>query len=184
MLLTEPRRTLLIFSLAHVFIFACVFSIPALAFYYDPGTLERFLALKMFGGQIPYHDFPSEYPSLALLVFLLPAIAEALIQYILPVLATHAQLVYNIFFFVELLTCDLLIIVMLPKLVTRFGIPLKETLVIYTVLLLAVGPLVIIRFDLPAALLVVVSLVMFLEGRNKTAWLETTVSWVATISIG
>lgn len=163
-MLTEPRRTMLIFCLVHAFLFLCIFSVPALTVYFDPGGLERYLAVKILDGQVPYRDFASEYPPLALLAFLLPA------------LVTRSQLPYNIVFVFEMLLFDLLIMWAIAKIVPRFGLPLKETLLIYTLLLLAIGPLVIIRFDFLPASLVMVSLLAFGNGKNRTAW--------ATVALG
>ncbi|MDD5126942.1 MAG: glycosyltransferase family 87 protein [Dehalococcoidales bacterium] len=155
--MTEPRRNLLLFSTVHVFLF-CSFVVPAQTVYFDPGALERYLAMKIMEGQVPYRDFPCEYPPLALLVFFLPA------------LVTKTQVAYNIVFYLEMLICDLLIIKVLSGLAAKLGLSAGRVLVIYTVLLAAVGPLVIIRFDLLPALLVLVSLEAFFAGRNKTAW--------------
>ncbi|MDD4860335.1 MAG: hypothetical protein PHR56_09085 [Dehalococcoidales bacterium] len=157
MSLTEPRRALLLFSLAHAFIF-CLFFIPAQTVYFDPGALERFMALKILDGQVPFRDFPSEYPPLALLAFLLPA------------LVAKTQVAYNIAFYSEILIFDIVVMWAMVGIARRLEIPIWKTLGIYTLLLLAVGPLVIIRFDLLPAMLVAVSLQAFFAGKYRAAW--------------
>ncbi len=71
-ILKANARPLTIFALIHGVIFMTYFANMS----YDIGfaELERQVALNMLDGQIPYRDFATEYPPLALLSFLLPAL--------------------------------------------------------------------------------------------------------------
>ena len=60
--------------------------------------VERQLAVKILDGQVPYSDFSSEYPPLAILSFLLPALFSA------------AQPAYGFLFALEILLLDLVVL--------------------------------------------------------------------------
>jgi hypothetical protein len=106
---THLKKTLVIFAAIHAAVFLGL--LPALAQAYYPGTgaLENFFAQQMLNGQIPYHNFTSEYPPLALLSFLLPGILTA------------NTVAYTWAFAAELLIFDLLAMLMLSDLARTFN---------------------------------------------------------------
>jgi len=122
------------------------------------GGLERFYATTILNGQVPYSGFECEYPPIALLSFLLPA------------LFSSTQPVYGFLFAVEMLLLDMVVLFILCKLTTRFKMRMGYVLSFYTLCLLAVGIITTGRFDILPATLVLVALYAFINGRNKTAW--------------
>jgi uncharacterized membrane protein len=163
------KKTLLIFVAVHVFLFLCVLPLLALAFYPGTGTLELFLAERMLEGKIPYHDFPSEYPPLALLSFLLPG------------LVAHHTVAYSVAFAAELMICDLLIMLMLADLSSFFKISVRRTLAVYTLLILATGAILVCRYDLLPAMFVMAALWAFIKGKNKLAWAAAGLGFAAKL---
>jgi uncharacterized membrane protein len=127
-------------------------------FYPGSGEFERQIALKILDGQVPYRDFVNEYPSLALFTFLLPA------------LFFRAPLAYHLAFAAELLLFDLLAMALIAFVAACFKISLRRSLTVYTFVIVAVGPLITMRYDLLPAVLVLAALTSFMIGRTKTAW--------------
>ncbi len=152
------KKTLLVFAAVHVFIFLVVFPLLAQFFYPGTGSLELWMAQHMLGGQIPYHDFSSEYPPLALLSFLLPG------------LVFDNTISYSWGFALELLVFDILVLLMLYDLSAFFRIRLRTALAAYTLVILATGPILVARYDLLPAMLVLGGLWAFIKGKNKLAW--------------
>ncbi len=163
------KKTLLIFMAVHVFLFLCLFPVMALLLYPGTGTLELFLAERMLEGKIPYHDFPSEYPPLALLSFLLPG------------LVSHNTAGYSWVFAAELMICDLLIMLMLADLSSFFKISVRRTLAVYTLLILATGAILVCRYDLLPAMFVMAALWAFIKGKNKLAWAAVGLGFAAKL---
>jgi len=151
-------RSWVVWGLVHVLIFLCLFPVLGQLFYPGPGELERQIALKILDGQVPYRDFVSEYPPLALLSFLMPA------------LFFRTPLAYHLAFAAEMLLFDLLAMILIAFVATHFTISLRRSLTVYTLLLIAVGPLVTMRYDLLPAVLVLAASTSFMTGRTKTAW--------------
>jgi len=151
-------RSWVVWGLVHVLIFLCLFAVLGQLFYPGPGEFERQIALKILDGHVPYSDFVSEYPPLALLSFLLPA------------LFFRTPLAYYLAFAAEMLLFDLLAMALIAFVASHFKISLRRSLAVYTLLLIAVGPLITMRYDLLPAVLVLAALTSFMIGRTKTAW--------------
>jgi uncharacterized membrane protein len=151
-------RTLLVFLLLHIGIFLLLFIPLSQIFYYAPGTMELSVARQMLAGNIPYRDFTSEYPPLALLMFYLPA------------LILDSNPAYGLLFTGEMLLFDLAIVYFIADIALHIQLPVTRTLTTYTLLLLAVGPIMAIRFDLMPAALIVAALWAFIKGKNALAW--------------
>ncbi len=152
------RRNLVIFGAVHVFLFLILLPVLAQIFYPGTGTLELYLAQQMLGGKIPYHDFASEYPPLALLSFLLPG------------LVFHNTISYSWGFAAELMIFDLLAMVMIADLASFLKVSVRNALVIYTLFILAIGPILVARYDILPGMLVLAALWAFIKGKNKLAW--------------
>lgn len=153
---TRLRQPLVIFGLVHAILFLLVFSL--LSDNYGAGLLERFFALKILDGQVPYIDFATEYPPLALLSFLLPA------------LVWRTPLAYTRVFAVEMLVLDLLALALIAVLANRLKLPVSKTLTMYTLFVAAMGPIMVSRYDLLPAVLVLAALYTCITGKNKSAW--------------
>ncbi len=139
--LPVSRRSLVIFGVMHLFVF-CLFIVVAQFFYPATGELERYVSLEILNGHVPYRDFAFEYPPLALLSFLVPG------------LISRTPLGYNLAFAAEMLLFDAIAIGLMASLATRLKISVSNSLVVYTLLILAIGPLAISRYDLLPAMLV------------------------------
>jgi uncharacterized membrane protein len=150
------ERPLLFFAFIHTILFLAYFAILDQSV--GNAGVPRQFAVKILDGQLPYSDFFSEYPPLALLSFLLPA------------LFSTTQPAYGFLFAVEMLLLDLVVLFILAKFAARFKIRVWRVLSIYTLCLLAIGPIVTGRYDLLPATLVLVALYAFVSGRHKTAW--------------
>jgi hypothetical protein len=150
------QRPLVFFVIAHAILFLAVFA--SLDYLVGGNSFERSFAIKILDGMVPYSDFSSEYPPLALLTFLVPA------------LLTTTQPLYDILFAVEIYLLDLIVLLILTQLTSRFNFKIWPVLGMYTLCLIAIGPIVTGRFDLLPATLVIIALYAFVSGRNKTAW--------------
>jgi uncharacterized membrane protein len=166
---TNPKRTIIVFAAAHVIIFLGLLPALALIYKFGAGSLENYIAQKMLDGQIPYHDFASEYPPLALLSFLLPGI---FFQTVVP---------YSWAFAAEMMICDLLALLMLADLASTFKISVRNTLVVYTLLILATGPILVARYDLLPAMLMLAAVWAFIKGKNKLAWVAAALGFAAKL---
>ena len=168
---TNFKKTIIIFVSIHVFIFLVLLPLLAHFFYGGSGGLEAYIARLILppDWQIPYHDFASEYPPLALLSFLLPG------------LVTTATVPYAWLFATELMIFDLLVLFMLADLASRLKISPKNTLIIYTLVIVAVGPILIARYDLLPAMLVMAAIWAFIKGKNKLAWAAAALGFAAKL---
>lgn len=154
----KTRWLILIFGLINVVIFMGLFGELSRHFYLGTGELEHFWALKLLDGQVPYRDFEVEYPPLVLLTFVIPA------------LFSHNLTVYTWLFAAETLAMGLVAMVLVAALASRLGISVKKALIIYTLVLLAIGPLIIGRYDLLPAVFAIAALYFFITRRDKLAW--------------
>lgn len=150
---------ILIFILLHIAIFTLLFIPLSQLFYYAPGSMELSFAKQMLNGGIPYRDFTSEYPPLALLVFYIPALIRS------------SNPAYALLFASEMMLLDLIIVYLIADIASYIQIPVTRTLAIYTLLLLAVGPIIVVRFDLLPAALIIAAIWAFIKGKNVLAWI-------------
>jgi uncharacterized membrane protein len=157
--LTKVSQKLVFWVLLDVLIFL-VFSLIALHYYPAQGQMEYQidLSLKILSGQAPYVDFTSEYPPLALLSYLLPA------------LLFRSQVAYYVAFVVELLIFDILAIILIARISPRFRISVTQSLSMHALVILAVGPIIVVTYDIIPAVLVLAALTFFVNGRTNLAW--------------
>ena len=164
------ERPLLFFAILHAILFLAVSAnLDGIYGLVGFGGLERFFANTILSGQVPYSDFSCEYPPLAIVSFLLPALIAA------------TQPAYGFLFALEMLLLDLAVLFILWKLATRFKMRIWYVLGIYTLCLLAVGLVVTGRFDILPAALVLIALYAFISGRNKTAWAVLALGFTAKL---
>jgi len=166
---TNFKKIIIVFISLHVIIFLILLPLLARFFGFGAGSLELYFARLMLNGRIPYHDFANEYPPLALLSFLLPG------------LITQNGIAYSWAFAAELMVFDLLALLMLADLVQMLKISLKNTLTIYTLVILAVGPILVSRYDLLPAMLVLAAIWAFVKGKNKLAWAAAALGFAAKL---
>ena len=152
----EHRKTLAIFVILHAAIFMGYFS--NLGYLCGTFGFELNIAQNMLNGQLPYHDFLSEYPPIILFTFIIPA------------LFTSSLGVYSTLYAAMIFLVDLVGLLVMAKFASHLKMRLWHVLSAYTLFLLAMGPIVTDRYDLLPAVLVLVALYAFIRGRNKTAW--------------
>jgi hypothetical protein len=156
----DPRWQLAVFVLAHVAIFAALFrgvySMPfsGTGLYYD-------YASAIVAGKVPYRDIFVEYPPLALVFFTLPRIAGASFRW------------YYVWYQVEIIVADLVVLGALYVARERESAAWPE-LGAYTALLLAVGPIALQQYDLFPAAITLVAVVCFAARRDTAAWIVLT----------
>lgn len=156
----ERKWQLVTFGAVHALILVVVFDSGL----YDTKPLTHDIAVyfeyasNIVLGQLPYRDFIVEYPPLALLFFILPR------------LVTSELSIYQHVFVAEILLFDLLGLFLVSILARRLDLRLANTLTIYTVMLLAIGPILIYRYDLIPAIMVLLSLYAFNRQKHKVCW--------------
>lgn len=110
----------------------------------------------MTAGQVPYRDFRPEYPPAALPAFLLPALGPSDD--------------YRTLFEILMLACGMGIVALVAATLVRVGVAGRE-LYAYVALAalapLALGSVVLTRFDLWPALLTVAALAALVSGRDR-----------------
>jgi uncharacterized membrane protein len=121
-------------------------------------------ASKIVQGQLPYHDFTIEYPPLALVFFLLPR------------LITSQPAVYGALFAAEMIILDCLALVLIANLSRQLKINMWASLAISTVTLIAIGPIILQRYDLVPAVMTLAAIYAFSRQMHKTAWLMLAVA--------
>jgi len=155
-LASHERLTLTLFILIHAFIFGYLFH-----FYLTTNTdvsLYFADASKLLSGLLPYRDFTLEYPPFALIFFGLPRI----------ITSSYTQ--YARIFLYEVLVFDIIGLLLIFDIVRRLGeIPWKS-LLIYTLCVLAVGPIIIQTFDIFPAVMTLAAIYFFWRGKHKTSW--------------
>jgi len=127
-------------ALGHVAIFAALFrglySIPysGTGLFYDYGG-------RVLAGQLPYRDFFAEYPPLAIGLFTLPRMLGDSFRW------------YYVWYQLEVVIADLLIVLALYLAARRWTLSPWQLIGLYTIAILAVGPINLQQFDIfPAAL--------------------------------
>ncbi len=156
----------------HAVLFLCIFINLGLTYYTSPtpGAMENQIALKILEGQMPYSDFASEYPPLALLIFIIPA------------LFFRSLSLYYVAFATEIFLFDLLAIALIIYISRRLNMSTVRSLTVYTFFIAFVaGPIVVQRYDLVPAVLVLAALAALIKGKNNTAWAVLALSVMAKL---
>jgi len=156
----KKYRQLIIFGIIHALILLLLFNSGIYHNSSLTGDVAEFFkySSKIVHGSLPYRDFAVEYPPLALVCFTIPRLVASTLS------------AYHWAFSVEILVFDLIALFLLSKLSRGLGINQITTLVIYTLLLTGIGPLLIYRFDLIPAVMVLACLYAFSRGKYGLAW--------------
>ena len=115
---------------------------------------------RLAGGLVPYRDFGFEYPPGAL-----PAI-------VLPALVTGTVHAYRIAFVAELALVGVVAVLLLDAVLRRLELPRRERILSLAVVALAPllrGGVILTRFDLVPAALVLAALALAVAGRRRAA---------------
>jgi hypothetical protein len=147
---------LLVAALGHVGIFAglfrSVYSIP-----YSGTGLFYTYAGKVLSGLLPYRDFLLEYPPFALVFFTLPRVLGESFRW------------YYVWYQTQVVLFDLVAVVALYLAARRWSLPAFDTLLAYSIAVLAVGPITLHQFDIFPAVFTVLALLAFAAKRDATA---------------
>ena len=128
---------------------------------------------RVLSGQVPYRDFPMEYPALALLPMVLPHVWPG----------TMAMDQYEWTFLFQNAVFSSAIAVSVAWLASRgwaSGSP-QRVLVTYAMLVLAVGPILAWRYDVFAALLSILAVVATARGRPAVAGVALGLGFTAKV---
>lgn len=147
-----------LFILINLLIFILVFNTIYLSKFSSVGLYFED-ASKILAGSLPYRDFTLEYPPLAVFFFLIPR------------LITSQYLNYSILFHIEVGIFLLIGLWVVFDIARRLGKSPWKLLLVYTLCVLAVGPIVGEQFDIFPAVLTLLSIYFFWLGKSKTSWL-------------
>lgn len=141
------------FCLLHLLFFTRVFYSggPDVMGYYQ-------YAGKMDLGQLPYRDFSAEYPPGALATFYLPYLVSDNLQE------------YNTAFTFEMLLFDLIGLLLALGIGRKAGISPWSCLIGYTLAMVAIGSIMVQRFDMVPAAITLGAVYAFSRGNYKIAW--------------
>ncbi|GBE58407.1 hypothetical protein BMS3Abin01_01343 [bacterium BMS3Abin01] len=117
---------------------------------------------RIAAGMMPYRDFSSEYPPVAMLLFSLPRLFSG-----------SSYRLFVFWFEVEMLVFSLGIIALLTLLAGRLyrsNSRVALTLALYTLFVLSLGSIVQARFDIAVAFLILACITLFALGRQLPAW--------------
>jgi uncharacterized membrane protein len=145
------------FAIAHVLIFIILFhtlystQFSAVGIYFD-------YASDVLNGKLPYRDFAFEYPPLSLLFFILPKLLSPSWQ------------VFSVYFQAEVLIFELAGLVLTYLIARRLGKAPWTLLSVYSIAILAVGPIIGQQYDIIPAITTLLALYYFWLGHHKVAW--------------
>jgi hypothetical protein len=142
---------------ALLFLVACALARGGFFSAADPGDVGRYheFAARMLDGEVPYRDFYMEYPPGAVPTFLAPTALDWLAG-------------YNLAFKLTVALAGVALVAALVAVLARLGVPARGGAVAVGVVVatpVALGAVVLNRYDLWPALLVVLALLALLDGR-------------------
>jgi uncharacterized membrane protein len=112
----------------------------------------------VLSGLMPYRDFVLEYPPFALVFFTLPRILGESYRW------------YYVWFQTQVVVFDLVILVGLYLAARWWALSVWRLLVVYTVVVLAVGPITLHQYDIFPSAFSLLAIVWFARGRDIGAW--------------
>jgi hypothetical protein len=115
-------------------------------------------ASKVVDGNLPYRDFAFEYPPFSLLFFILPR------------LLAPAWLTFSIYYQAEVVIFDIIGILIVYRIACKLGNPPWAPMAVYTIGVLAMGPIICQQYDIFPAVMSLLAVYLFWSGKHKTAW--------------
>jgi hypothetical protein len=164
----SDKRLLLLITLLFILVQVFIWGVLFRTLWYSDRTITDIpvyysYASRIAQGFLPYRDFSSEYPPVAMALFSLPRLLSG---------AGESQFVA--WFQAEMLLFSCGIVLLLSWISWRQWQNVWKvagTLAIYTLFLLSLGSIVQERFDLAAAFLILASVACFITDRYLAAWL-------------
>lgn len=118
---------------------------------------------RMVRGLVPYRDFASEYPPVAMLLFWLPRLISG---------QQYNEFVFWFEMETLLISCGVVALITAVSWKLRPDLRrLATVLALYTLFVVSIGSIVEARFDMAAALLVLACLAAFIHDRRTLAWM-------------
>jgi uncharacterized membrane protein len=148
---------LALFGLAHILILAVLFQtvykieFSGIGLYFD-------YASQALGGSLPYRDFALEYPPFSLLFFILPRLLGSTWQ------------TFAIYYQAEVIIFDLIGLLVIYAVANRLGKSPWQMLSVYTLAILALGPITGQQYDIFPAIISLAAVYFLGLGKHKTAW--------------
>jgi hypothetical protein len=148
---------LIAFIILHVLIIGVLFNTVYTTEYGSTGLYYQY-AGYVLDGYIPYADFDYEYPPLSLIFILLPG------------LFASSYMQYAVIYTAEIIIADLIAVYLIHLIASENGRSHWKMLAIYTVCLLALGPIVALQYDIFPAVIVLSSIYFFYHHKYKLSW--------------
>ncbi len=114
-------------------------------------------AEALWRGEIPYVDFPLEYPPLAAVIFCVPRVFSGFLH--------QGETFYRCAFALQNVLLATAVMPVILKMARRVGVSREAALLRYTVLVCALFPVVVWRFDIVPALATALAVMYLLEDR-------------------
>jgi hypothetical protein len=151
------RWQLVFFVIAHLLILILLFNTVYKIQYSATGIYFDF-ASKVLDGNLPYRDFTFEYPPFSLLFFVLPR------------LLASTWLPFSIYYQAEVVIFDIIGILIVYRIASKLGNPPWAPMMVYTLGVLAMGPIICQQYDIFPAVMSLLAVYLFWSGKHKTAW--------------
>ncbi len=145
------------FIVIHLFIFVALFH-TLYSIQYSATGLYFDYASNILKGLVPYRDFTLEYPPFALFFFILPR------------LAGHTWPIFSVYYQAEVVIFDLIGLWILYKIAYRWGKAPWTLLSVYTLGILAIGPIIGQQYDIFPAVMTLAAIYYFWTDRHTAAW--------------
>ena len=155
--LASHKWQLACFILGHLLIFGLVFQ-TVYHIQYSPVFLYFDYASKVLQGNLPYRDFALEYPPLALIFFILPRLFSSNWQ------------VFAVLFQIEVIIFDLAGLFLIYRISRLSGKAPWKMLAVYTLGILAIGPIIGQQYDIFPAIVTLLAVYFFWRGKAAAAW--------------
>jgi uncharacterized membrane protein len=146
------------FVIGHILIFAAVFH-SIYSIQYSPVGLYFDYAAKVLHGSLPYRDFSLEYPPFALVFFVLPKLFSSTWQ------------MFAVYFQIEVVIFDIIGLWLIYLIARREAKAPWKLLSVYTIAILAIGPITGQQYDIFPAVLTLLALYFFWRDKTALAWI-------------
>jgi uncharacterized membrane protein len=156
-LFLNPVFEIILFVGIHILIFGLLYH-TLYKIQYSATGLYFDYASKVMHGSLPYRDFSFEYPPFSLLFFILPR------------LLASTWLPFSVFYQIEVVIVDLLGLFLVNLIARRLGKAPWTLMTVYTLCILAIGPITGQQFDIFPAVMTLAAIYFFWLGRHQTSW--------------
>ena len=156
-LLSNPVFEIMIFVGIHILIFGLLYQ-TLYKIQYSATGLYLDYASKVLQGNLPYRDFSFEYPPFSLLFFILPR------------LFASTWPAYAVIYQIEVVIVDAIGLFLVYLIARRLGKAPWKLMTVYTLCILAIGPIVGQQYDIFPAVMTLAAIYCFWRGYHKTSW--------------